>query len=83
MHARDSESWTKDKDYEAEKLAKPLEFSYQSVHYVLRSKAGLLLTASRLPEGLACEVQFRTLLQHAHSELMHGTLYKPKTIASL
>ena len=74
-------SWTKDKDYEAEKLAKPLEFSYQSVHYVLRSKAGLSVDGVALPEGLACEVQLRTLLQHAHSELTHGTLYKPKTIA--
>jgi putative GTP pyrophosphokinase len=74
-------TWTKDKDYEAEKLAKPLEFSYQSVHYVLRSKAGLAFEGVELPAGLTCEVQLRTLLQHAHSELTHDTLYKPKTIA--
>jgi len=74
-------SWSKDKDYEEERLAKPLEFSYQSVHYVLRSKAGLLIDEMDLPEDLACEVQIRTLLQHAHSELTHDTLYKPKTTA--
>lgn len=74
-------SQTKDKDYEEERLAKPLEFSYQSVHYVLRSKAGLSIDGQNLPEGLACEVQIRTLLQHAHSELTHDTLYKPKTTA--
>jgi len=74
-------SQTKDKDYEEERLAKPLEFSYQSVHYVLRSKAGLSIDGHNLPEGLACEVQIRTLLQHAHSELTHDTLYKPKTTA--
>ncbi|MGJ7544334.1 GTP pyrophosphokinase [Variovorax sp. LT1R16] len=74
-------SQTKDKDYEEERLAKPLEFSYQSVHYVLRSKAGLSIDGVDLPEGLACEVQIRTLLQHAHSELTHDTLYKPKTTA--
>jgi putative GTP pyrophosphokinase len=74
-------SQTKDKDYEEERLAKPLEFSYQSVHYVLRSKAGLSIDGQSLPEGLACEVQIRTLLQHAHSELTHDTLYKPKTTA--
>lgn len=74
-------SQTKDKDYEEERLAKPLEFSYQSVHYVLRSKAGLAIDGQNLPEGLACEVQIRTLLQHAHSELTHDTLYKPKTTA--
>jgi ppGpp synthetase/RelA/SpoT-type nucleotidyltranferase len=72
---------TKDKDYEEERLAKPLEFSYQSVHYVLRSKAGLSMDGQSLPEGLPCEVQIRTLLQHAHSELTHDTLYKPKTTA--
>lgn len=74
-------SWSKDKDYEEERLAKPLEFSYQSVHYVLRSKAGLSIDSVNLPEGLTCEVQIRTLLQHAHSELTHDTLYKPKTTA--
>lgn len=74
-------SRTKDKDYEEERLAKPLEFSYQSVHYVLRSKAGMSIDGKDLPEGLACEVQIRTLLQHAHSELTHDTLYKPKTTA--
>lgn len=72
---------TKDKDFEADKLSKPLEFSYQSVHYVLRSKAGLSIDGQDLPEGLACEVQIRTLLQHAHSELTHDTLYKPKSTA--
>lgn len=74
-------SQTKDKDFEADKVSKPLEFSYQSVHYVLRSKAGLSIDDQNLPEGLTCEVQIRTLLQHAHSELTHDTLYKPKTTA--
>src|SRR3546814_12228521 len=32
--------------------------------------------------GTPCEVQLRTLLQHAHSQLTHDTIYKPKTIAS-
>lgn len=74
-------SWSKDKDYEAERLANPLEFAYQSVHYVLRSKAELSFNGVDIPEGIACEVQIRTLLQHAHSELTHDTLYKPKTTA--
>lgn len=74
-------SQTKDKDFEADKVSKPLEFSYQSVHYVLRSKAGLSIDGQTLPEGVACEVQIRTLLQHAHSELTHDTLYKPKITA--
>jgi len=73
--------WSKDRDYEKERLEKPLEFSYQSVHYVLRAKAGLSFDGTVIPEGIACEVQIRTLLQHAHSELTHDTLYKPKTTA--
>lgn len=72
---------SKDRDYEKERLDKPLEFSYQSVHYVLRAKAGLIHQGVQIPEGAACEVQIRTLLQHAHSELTHDTIYKPKTTA--
>lgn len=75
-------SWSKDKDYEQERLNKPLEFSYQSVHYVLRSKAGIEFDGTSLPEAIPCEVQIRTLLQHAHSELTHDTLYKPKFSAT-
>lgn len=74
-------SWSKDKDFEQERLAKPLEFSYQSMHYVLKAKAGLAFNGVGIPEGVACEVQIRTLLQHAHSELTHDTLYKPRSTA--
>lgn len=72
---------SKDRDYEIERLAKPLEFSYQSVHYVLRAKEGTEFDGHKIPTGASCEVQIRTLLQHAHSELTHDTLYKPKTVA--
>ena len=34
-----------------------------------------------IPEAIACEVQIRTLLQHAHSELTHDSIYKPTTVA--
>ena len=30
-----------------------------------------------IPKGLTCEVQVRTLLQHAYSELSHSRIYKP------
>jgi len=74
-------SHSKDRDYEQERLARPLEFSYQSVHYVLRSRSGHTFQERPLPEGLCCEVQVRSLLQHAYSELTHDTLYKPTVIA--
>lgn len=72
---------SKDRDYEKERLEKPLEFSYQSVHYILRAKEGIKHKGIDIPSGTPCEVQIRTLLQHAHSELTHDTLYKPKTTA--
>lgn len=72
---------SKDRDYEKERLDKPLEFSYQSVHYILSANAGIVHHGYKIPQGATCEVQIRTLLQHAHSELTHDTLYKPKTTA--
>lgn len=72
---------SKDRDYEQERLDKPLEFSYQSVHYILRAKEGAEHQGHKIPVGASCEVQIRTLLQHAHSELTHDTIYKPKTTA--
>ncbi|MGH6774609.1 GTP pyrophosphokinase [Brucella tritici] len=76
--------WDCDKarDYEEERAAKPEEFGYQSVHYVLKSKYGLSDGNVDIPEGLPCEVQVRTLLQHAYSELTHDTIYKPSIKAT-
>lgn len=75
--------WThsKDRDYEAERLEKPLEFSYQSMHYIVRAKTNFQYGGIAIPAGMPCEIQVRTLLQHAHSELTHDTLYKPRTTA--
>ena len=74
-------SHSKDRDYEAERLEKPLEFSYQSVHYIVKTSADIDSEGVNIPAGTPCEIQVRTLLQHAHSELTHDTLYKPKTTA--
>ena len=78
-----AELWTpsKDRDYEVERLAKPLEFSYQSVHYIVKAATDINHAGISIPAGTPCEIQIRTLLQHAHSELTHDTLYKPKTTA--
>lgn len=71
--------WTHEKarDFLVERDARPMEFGYQSVHYVVRSKLGLSFEETQIPEDLPCEIQVRTLLQHAYSELTHDTLYKP------
>lgn len=84
----ETEFWTavRARDHEAERELHPYEFVYQSVHFVVRSKPGLFFEdGTELPEGIPCEVQVRTLLQHAHSEITHDTLYKPsiKTTSSM
>lgn len=73
-------AFTKDRDYEAEREARPLEFAYQSVHLVVRPKESIDHEGVTIPAGLACEVQIRTLLQHAHSELTHDRLYKARNL---
>jgi putative GTP pyrophosphokinase len=72
-------AWTvsKDKDFEDEREREPLKFSYQSDHYIVRSKADATFEGTTIPAGTPCEVQVRTLLQHAQSELTHDTIYKP------
>lgn len=75
-------AFTKDRDYESERNARPLEFAYQSVHLVVRPKEPLQHGEIVIPKDLACEVQIRTLLQHAHSELTHDRLYKARSLSA-
>jgi ppGpp synthetase/RelA/SpoT-type nucleotidyltranferase len=71
--------WSKDKDYEEEIANAPYEFKYQSVHYIVRSRGNVVGSMS-VDAGTPCEIQVRTLLQHAHSELTHDTIYKPSVV---
>lgn len=71
-------SFSKDRDIEQERLRDPELFNYKSHHYILRNKAVI----ADIPENTAVEIQIRTLLQHAYSELTHDTIYKPNTIAA-
>lgn len=73
---------SRDKDFEADQARAPEVFGYQSVHYVVRPNVDIRHGNEIIPAGMPCEVQLRTLLQHAHSELTHDTIYKPKTTAS-
>jgi len=68
-----------DRDYEQEREARPHEFAYQSKHYVLRSVNPVEFGGLTIPANVPCEVQLRTLLQHAHSELTHDKIYKRKS----
>lgn len=73
---------SKDRDYEEERRQKPLEFTYQSVHFIVRAKPDINVGDYLIPSGTPCEIQIRTLLQHAHSELTHDSIYKPKGTVS-
>ena len=74
--------WTadRDKDFEEERLEKPTVFEYQSIHYILRAKEDFEYNGYNIPKGTPCELQIRTLLQHAYSELTHDTVYKTQKI---
>jgi putative GTP pyrophosphokinase len=67
---------SKDRDLEDEREQKPLEFWYQSDHFVVRLADDINFDGRKLAKGMPCEVQVRTLLQHAHSELTHDRIYK-------
>lgn len=75
-------SASRDRDYEQEREKAPEFFGYQSVHFVARAAREIGFNGISIPKDMPCEVQIRTLLQHAHSELTHDTIYKPRTTAS-
>lgn len=54
----------------------PQIFDYQSVHYLVRTCEEISIDGVLVPEQLPCEVQIRTLLQHAYAELVHDRIYK-------
>ncbi len=66
------------KHFDEDKEKDPLLFTYQSVHYILRPKIDITVNKITIPISTPCEVQIRTLLQHAHAELTHDAIYKSK-----
>lgn len=70
------------RDFEQERDARPYEFDYQSLHYVVRSRLSFEFGGVLIPVDVPCEIQIRTLLQHAYSELTHDTIYKPNIRAT-
>lgn len=69
-------AYTKDRDFTEERKHAPLIFDYQSDHYVVRLRTTIAGGGIEIPAGTVCEIQIRTLLQHAYSELAHDTVYK-------
>jgi putative GTP pyrophosphokinase len=73
---------SKDRDFEEEQQKSPISFDYADVHYVVKSKNHMILSSHAVPVGTPCEVQVKTILQHAYSELTHDTIYKPNILAT-
>ena len=63
-----------------ERNINPLLFTYQSVHFVVTSNYEMKHNDLIISAGTTCEIQIRTLLQHAHAELTHDAVYKSKKL---
>lgn len=72
-------NWTaeKSRDFADQARTQPELFDYQSVHYAVTSVSQIEIGSQIVESGLICEVQIRTLLQHAYAELTHDNIYKP------
>lgn len=69
-------SWSKDKDYEAVREQHPEVFEYESVHYVVKANEDFKYNYVEIKKDTPCEIQIRTLEQHAYAELSHDYFYK-------
>lgn len=73
---KDIWTFSHDRDFKKEINENPEKFAYQSQHYILRNIESLQLNGVEIPRDTPCEVQIRTLMQHAYSEITHDTIYK-------
>lgn len=76
---QDHEEWIAivSKDYQDDIEANPKLFDYQSKHFEIRPKVDSVISGLNITTDMCCEVQVRTLLQHAYAELVHDSIYKP------
>ncbi|HYA63019.1 MAG TPA: hypothetical protein VED66_07430 [Candidatus Sulfotelmatobacter sp.] len=67
----------RERSIDKRKLLDPDRFGYLSLHYICGLNADRLrLAENRHYEGLVCEVQIRSILQHAWAEIEHDLGYK-------
>jgi len=64
------------RDFLEERSQNTNVFDYQSKHYEVRPNTELMQQLG-LEQPFCCEVQIRTLLQHAYAEMVHDNIYKP------
>lgn len=82
LEAVEGWTWSRDRDYEEEQSKNPVAFEYAAVHFVVRPNSDTLVGDILVSAGTPCEVQVKTILQHAYSELTHDTIYKPQIQAT-
>ena len=73
---------TRDRGSDDDWQNNPRAFEYQSNHFVVRSAIAIEENGLRIPEGIPCEVQVRTLLQHSICEMEHYYIYKRRNSSS-
>lgn len=54
----------------------PEVFDYQSIHLLIKGSRGATINGHTLTDDVTCELQIRTLMQHAYAELCHDKIYK-------
>ncbi|EOG3619374.1 GTP pyrophosphokinase family protein [Pseudomonas putida] len=64
------------RDFLEERNLKTNVFDYQSKHYEVRPTPELTEQLG-MEQPFCCEIQIRTLLQHAYAEMVHDNIYKP------
>lgn len=76
LESIDEWTFSLDRDWEQEVQNAPETFGYQSRHYIVRSKQSYMFDGVHIEADLPCEVQIRTIMQHAYAEMMHDSIYK-------
>jgi ppGpp synthetase/RelA/SpoT-type nucleotidyltranferase len=71
---------SKDRDFLKEQKESPLVFSYQSDHYVVHPEEEIEFNGVHIPKNFYCEIQVRSLTQHAYAQITHDIFYKPAII---
>lgn len=74
--------FSKDRDFEDEQKKAPIQFDYAAVHYVVTAADEIEHGGQKIAAGTPCEIQIKTILQHAYGELTHDTIYKPNVDAT-
>lgn len=72
--------YSKDQDFNIFREMHPDVFTYQSRHYIVRNMNEMVIGEHTINKGTACEIQIRTLEQHAYAELSHDLFYKKQQL---